>query len=63
MFNPEAVQRTLRAAQIAFSQVQAKPILVIPMSPGVSHGPWAQALMSPAFRDSQVPFTRAGAGG
>jgi hypothetical protein len=57
MFNPGAVQRALRAAQIAFSQVQAKPILVIPMSPGVSHGPWAQALMSPAFRDSQVPFT------
>jgi hypothetical protein len=57
MFNPAAVQRTLRAAQIAFSQVQAKPILVIPMSPGVSHGPWAQALMSPAFHDSQVPFT------
>jgi hypothetical protein len=57
MFNPTAVQRTLRAAQIAFSQVQAKPILVIPMSPGVSHGPWAQALMSPSFHDSQVPFT------
>lgn len=57
MFNPTAVVRALRAAQIAFSQVQAKPILVIPMSPGVSHGPWAQALMSPAFRDSQVPFT------
>jgi len=57
MFNPTAVQRALRAAQIAFSQAQAKPILVIPMSPGVSHGPWAQALMSPAFRDSQVPFT------
>ncbi|HEX4026213.1 MAG TPA: DUF2066 domain-containing protein [Rhizomicrobium sp.] len=57
MFNPTAVQRALRAAQIAFSQAQAKPILVIPMSPGVSHGPWASALMSPAFRDSQVPFT------
>jgi hypothetical protein len=56
MFNPTAVQRALRAAQIAFSQVQAKPVLVIPMSPGVSHGPWAQALLSPAFRDSQVPF-------
>jgi hypothetical protein len=27
------------------------------MSPGVNHGPWAQALMAPAFRDSQVPFT------
>lgn len=57
MFNPTAVQRTLRAAQIVFSQVQAKPILVIAMSPGVSHGPWAGALMSPAFHDSQVPFT------
>ena len=57
IFNPTAVQRALRAAQIAFSQAQAKPILVIPMSPNVSHGPWAQALMSPAFHDSQVPFT------
>jgi hypothetical protein len=56
-FNPDAVVRTLRAAQIAFSQVSAKRILVIPMSPGVGHGPWAQALMAPAFRDSQVPFT------
>jgi hypothetical protein len=57
MFNPEAVARTLRAAQIAFSQAAAKRILVIPMSPGVNHGPWAQALLAPAFRDSQVPFT------
>ena len=57
MFNPTAVARLLRAAQISFSQGQAKPILVIPMSPGVSHGPWAQALMSPAFRESEVPFT------
>jgi hypothetical protein len=56
MFNPAAVQRALRASQIAFSQVQAKPILVIPMSPGVGQGPWAQALMSPAFHDGQVPF-------
>jgi hypothetical protein len=57
MFNPEAVARALRAAQIAFSQVSAKRILVIPMSPGVNHGPWAQALMAPAFQASQVPFT------
>jgi len=61
MFNPEAVARTLRAAQIAFSQATAKRILVIPMSPGVNHGPWAQALMVPAFRDSQVPFIVSGA--
>lgn len=57
MFNPEAVARTLRAAQIAFSQATAKRILVIPMSPGVNHGPWAQALLAPAFQGSQVPFT------
>ena len=61
MFNPEGVARTLRAAQIAFSQTQAKRILVIPMSPGVAHGAWAQALMAPAFRESTVPFTLLGA--
>ncbi|HEY4078047.1 MAG TPA: hypothetical protein VGM26_14045 [Rhizomicrobium sp.] len=57
LFNPDAVARVLRAAQIAYSQSTARRILVIPMSPGVSHGPWSQALMAPAFRDSQVPFT------
>jgi len=61
MFNPDGVARTLRAAQIAFSQTQAKRILVIPMSPGVGHGAWAQALMAPAFRESAVPFTLLGA--
>jgi len=60
MFNPAGVARTLRAAQIAFSQAQAKRILVIPMSPGVSHGAWAQALTAPAFRESAVPFTLTG---
>lgn len=57
MFNPEAVARLLRSSGIAFSQTQARRILVIPMSPGVSHGPWAAALGAPALRDSQVPFT------
>ena len=57
LFNPDAVARLLRSAQIAFSQSPARRILVIPMSPGVSHGPWSQALMSPAFHESLVPFT------
>ena len=57
MFNPETVARLLRASQIAFSQIQARRILVIPMSPSVGQGPWAAALNSPALRDSQVPFT------
>lgn len=57
MFNPEAVVRTLRAANIAYMQAAAKRILVIPMSPGVVHGPWAAALSAPTFHDSLVPFT------
>ena len=57
MFNPEAVARLLRSSGIAFSQTQARRILVIPMSPGVSHGPWAAALSAPTLRDGQVPFT------
>jgi hypothetical protein len=62
MFNPNAVAQTLRAANIAFSRTTAKPILVIPMSPGVSRGPWAQALMAPGLQQgSTVPFTVSGA--
>jgi hypothetical protein len=57
MFNPEAVARLLRSSGIAFSQSQARRILMIAMSPGVSHGPWAAALGAPTLRDSQVPFT------
>lgn len=57
MFNPDAVARALRAAQIAYSQAPVRRILVIPMSPNVSHGPWASALQAPAFKDSLVPFT------
>ncbi len=56
IFNPDAVTRLLRANAIAYSQAAAKRILVIPMSPDVSHGPWANALSSPSFRDSVVPF-------
>lgn len=57
MFNPDAVARTLRAANIAFAQTAARRILVIPMSPGFSQGPWAQALMAPGLQGSLVPFT------
>jgi hypothetical protein len=61
MFNPNAVGQVLRAANIAFARTAARPILVIPMSPGVERGPWAGALASPAFQGSTVPFTVAGA--
>jgi hypothetical protein len=57
VFNPDAVVRLLRASSIAYSQAPARRILVIPMSPGVGHGPWAAALSAPAFQGSLVPFT------
>ena len=57
IFNPDAVARALRAARIAYSQAPVRRILVIPMSPNVSHGPWAAALQAPAFKESLVPFT------
>lgn len=61
IFNPDAVVRLLRASNIAYSQGAPKRILVIPMSPDVSHGPWSAALMSPTFQNSLVPFTVSGA--
>ena len=56
MFSPDSVARLLRSLGIAYSATPAKRILVVAMSPGVTHGPWAQALSAPAFRDSVVPF-------
>jgi hypothetical protein len=61
IFNPDAVGRLLRANAIAYVQTTSRPILVIPMSPGVDHGPWSQALANPDLRDNLVPFTVASA--
>jgi hypothetical protein len=60
LFSPDAVARLLRGAGIAYSATPAKRILLIAMSPGVTHGPWAQALSSPTLHDSVVPFDVAG---
>jgi hypothetical protein len=55
-FNPEAVARVLRTANVAFAQAAVHRILLVPMSPTYSNGPWAQAFASPGLRDSVVPF-------
>lgn len=60
-FNPDAVARLLRANSIAYAQSPARRVLVIPMSPAVSHGPWAQALANPALQDGMVPYVVANA--
>jgi len=55
MFNPDAVARTLRDANIAFTQTVVRRILLVPMSPGYNTGPWTQAFT--AAHDSFVPFS------
>jgi hypothetical protein len=54
-FNPEAVSRVLRDANIAFTQGAVHRILLVPMSP-TNNGPWAQAFAAPGLRNSVVPF-------
>ena len=56
-FNPEAVARVLRDANIAFTQGAAHRVLLVPMSPAYNNGPWAQAFSAPGLRDSVVPFS------
>jgi len=49
IFNPDAVSRLLRGVGIAFtSAAPSAHILVIPMSPNVVAGAWANTLASPA---------------
>jgi len=56
-FNPEAVARALRDANIAFTQGAAHRILLVPMSPAYNNGPWAQAFLAPGLRDTVVPYS------
>lgn len=56
-FNPEAVARVLRDANIPFTQQAAHRILLVPMSPGYNNGPWTLAFASPSLRDTVVPFS------
>jgi hypothetical protein len=55
-FNPEAVARVLRDANIPFTQQAVRRILLVPMSPAYNNGPWAQAFTAPSLRDTVVPF-------
>jgi hypothetical protein len=58
MFNPDAVNRLLRSANIAFTQGGQNRILVVPMAPNVSGGAWAQALGAPNVQqETLVPYS------
>jgi hypothetical protein len=56
-FNPDAVRRLMRTQNIAYVDVEAKPVLVIPMAPGYGpHAPWTQLWASPKFATGAVPL-------
>ena len=59
IFNPDAVGRVLRAANIAFTtQAPSARVLVIPMSPGVAAGGWANTLAASAAQaNAVVPYS------
>jgi hypothetical protein len=62
LFSPDSVARLLRGLNIAYTAATARRILVVAMSPGVTHGPWAQALAAPGLQDAVLPFEVAGPG-
>ncbi|GAA0542733.1 hypothetical protein GCM10008941_23340 [Rhizomicrobium palustre] len=56
-FNPEAVARVLQAANIPYTSVAAKRILLVPLAPGYArNSAWTQAFASPRFAMAAVPF-------
>lgn len=57
VFSPEGVQRVLQTGGIAFTQIQAKRILLVPFSPNYSGGAmWTAAFSGTRYSSSSVPF-------
>lgn len=61
IFNRKAVAEVLRNADIPFTQTSVRQILLVPMSPTFTDGPWADALSAPQLRDGVVPYVVASA--
>lgn len=57
VFNANAVRRILQKSDIAYADVQTRPILVIPMTPGFQlRGAWATAWADPHLAGGAVPL-------
>ena len=57
IFSPEAVQRVLQTGGIAFTQVQARRILLVPFAPNYSGGSmWTAAFSGTRYSTSSIPF-------
>ena len=57
VFNPDAVRHLFRVANVAYADMQAKPILVIPMSPGYApHSAWTSIWANPKYATGAAPL-------
>lgn len=57
VFNPDGVRRVLRQANIAYADMQAHPVLVVPMSPAYqARAPWTLAFANPRYTGGAVPL-------
>jgi len=57
VFNANAVRRILQQASVAYSDVTARPVLVVPLAPGWSaQTPWTRAWKDPRFAHGAVPL-------
>src|SRR5215472_10825006 len=60
VFNANAVRRILQQENVAYSDVTARPVLVIPLAPGWSaQTPWTKAWKDPRFAHGAVPLVLA----
>ena len=56
-FNPAAVRHLLRSANIAFTDMQAHPILILAMAPRwAGRSPWAAAWATPLYSHAAIPM-------
>lgn len=56
-FNPDSVRRILRQNDIAYADVQARPILVVPLAAGYQpHGAWTAAWANPRYSAGGIPL-------
>ena len=57
VFNPDAVRRVFRQYNIAYADMQARPILLVPMSPGYQpHAGWTTVWSNPRYSGGAVPL-------
>lgn len=57
VFNANAVRRLLEDANIAYSDIVARPLLVVPLGPGWdARTPWTRAWEDPRFTHGSVPL-------